>query len=141
MWLREHFPLLEEPLGFWDVGRLPALDTFWVLLRDLDAGALLDVVNIWLGAWSETERVSIDEKALRGSKREGKAALTVLTAAAQGMGFILKQRGVDEDKTGCALALLEAMPLKGKLVTMDAGLMQRAVVEKIVEKGGPIWGP
>lgn len=141
MWLREHFPLLEEALGFWDVGRLPALDTFWVLLRDLDAGALLDVVNIWLGAWSETERVSIDEKALRGSKREGKAALTVLTAAAQGMGFILKQRGVDEDKTGCALALLEAMPLKGKLVTMDAGLMQRAVVEKIVEKGGPIWDP
>ena len=141
IWMNEHFELLEEPLGFWDVGRIPVLEAIRTLLQELDEVAFLEMVNVWLGAWSETERISIDGKVLRGSKRGNKPALAVITAASQQMGLVLEQRGVGEDETGAALALLDALPLEGKLVTMDAGLLHRSVAERIVEKGGPIWVP
>ncbi len=139
MWAQEHSSLLLWPLGFWDVGRIPALDTFWSLLRRLDVEALLRAVNEWLAAWSGVERISVDEKVLRGSKREGKPALMVLAAAGQRVGLVLEQLEVNGgDKTAAALALLERIPVEGKVVTMDAGLLQRPVVEAVVKKGGPI---
>jgi len=139
MWAQEHSSLLLWPLGFWDVGRIPSLDTFWSLLRRLDVEALLRAVNEWLAAWSGVERISVDEKVLRGSKREGKPALMVLAAAGQRVGLVLEQLEVNGgDKTAAALALLERIPVEGKVVTMDAGLLQRPVVEAVVKKGGPI---
>ena len=38
------------------------------------------------------------------------------------------------------VALLRALPLEGKVVTLDAGLMERPVVKAIGEKGGTILG-
>ena len=139
VWAKEHSDLLIEGLGLWDVGRIPALDTFWRLVQRLEVEALLRAVNAWLAAWSGMELISVDEKALRGSKREGEAALMVLAALGQRIGLVLEQLEVVEgDKTAAALALLERMPLKGKIVTVDAGLLQRPVVKTIVGKRGPI---
>ena len=139
VWAKEHSDLLIDGLGLWDVGRIPALDTFWRLVRRLEVDALLRAVNAWLAAWSGVELISVDEKALRGSKREGEAALIVLAALGQRIGLVLEQLEVVEgDKTAAALALLERIPLEGKIVTVDAGLLQRPVVKTIVEKGGPI---
>ena len=63
----------------------------------------------------------------------------VLAALGQRIGLVLEQLEVVEgDKTAAALALLERMPLEGKIVTVDAGLLQRPVVKTIVGKRGPI---
>ena len=65
----------------------------------------------------------------------------MITAFAQRLGRVLEQVEVPEgDQTKAALALLEGLPLEGKVVTMDAGLLERPVVKAIVEKGGPMWG-
>ena len=40
------------------------------------------------------------------------------------------------DPTEAALALLEGMPLEGRMVTLDVGWMTQPVVRKEVEKGG-----
>jgi len=141
IWAREHSQILLQSPALWDVIRIPALDTFWRLLRSLDVESLLKAVNEWLVAWSGVERISLDEKVLRGSKREGEAALMVLSALGQRVGMVLEQVEVKGgDKTEAALALLERVPLEGKMVTIDAGLMQRPVIEAVVEKGGPTWG-
>jgi len=141
VWAQHHAEMLIEELQMWEVGRIPALDTFWNLMRRLDVEAFLRAVNRWLAAWEGVESLSLDEKVLRGSKREGEQALQVITAFAQRLGRVLEQVEVPEgDQTKAALALLEGVPLEGKVVTMDAGLLERPVVKTIVEKGGPIWG-
>ena len=71
VWAQHHAEMLIEELQMWDVGRIPALDTFWNLMRRLDVEALLRAVNRWLAAWEGVESLSLDEKVLRGSKREG----------------------------------------------------------------------
>lgn len=43
-------------------------------------------------------------------------------------------------KRAAAIALLQEIALDGKLVSLDAGLLQRSVVKAIVEKKGPTWG-
>jgi hypothetical protein len=45
-----------------------------------------------------------------------------------------------KDAVETTFALLHEMPLEGKVVSLDAGLLQRAVVKTIVEKGGPTSG-
>ena len=136
LWAKEHSSLLIQPL-FWDTGRIPALDTFWSLLRRLDVEALLQAVNKWLRARPEAEEISLDEKMLRGSKREGEGALEVLTAMGQRMGKVLAQVEVKGgDVTEAALKLLEQIPVEGKLVSVDAGLMKRPIIKEVVKKGG-----
>jgi hypothetical protein len=44
------------------------------------------------------------------------------------------------DPTEAALALLEGIPLEGRMVTLDVGWMTQPVVRKEVEKGGATWG-
>jgi hypothetical protein len=44
----------------------------------------------------------------------------------------------DQDKIKAALHILERMPIKGKILTIDAGFMTKPVLRKIVEKGGLI---
>lgn len=90
---------------------------------------------------AETEAISIDGKYLRGSKRREHAALQVVSAVAQELGQFVGQTTVtDGDSVAAAVALLRGIPLEGKVVTMDAGLLQKPVAEVILEKGGPISG-
>lgn len=74
---------------------------------------------------------------LRGSKRATQSALQVITAAGHGYRAVLTRRGVaDQDMMAAAVAFLHEMPLEGKLVSLDAGLLQRPVVKTVVQKGG-----
>jgi hypothetical protein len=98
---------------------------------------LLEALSAWLSA-CDAERISLDEKALRGSKRSLEGPLMVVCAFGQRVGLVLGQVVVQgQDRTEAALALLEMVPLEGKLLTLDAGLMVRPVVQRVVEKGGP----
>ncbi len=97
---------------------------------------LEEVLRSWLG---EERAHVVDGKRLRGSKRSGERALAVLTMAGQELGKVVAQRRVDaENELAAALALLEEVPLAGKVVSADAAILQAPVVQTVVEKGGPL---
>ena len=87
--------------------------------------------------------MSVDGKTLRRTRRTNpeQPALEVLTAAGQQLKVVLGQRGVsDGDVVAATVELLKGMPLKDKLVTADAGLLCRPVIETILEGGGDYLG-
>ena len=101
---------------------------------------LLETFNLWLKAVN-SEQISIDEKILKGSKRDYEAPLVVVSAFSHRLGIVLEQLvAEDQDKTEAAIKILERMPIKGKILTVDAGFMTKPVLLKIVEKWGPISG-
>ncbi len=143
IWAQKHWELFrkEMALGFWAVGRLPCLTEIWNILTRLNTKALEEAITAWAKGWGCEEAISVDGKVLRGSKRKGLAALQVITAASQAMHTVLRQQGVEEgDMVAAAIELLKAIPLEGKVVSLDAGLLQRKVVEVVVEKRGPTLG-
>lgn len=67
-------------------------------------------------------------------------ALQVVTAAAV-VQVVLKQKEVAEGNViGAAIELLQELPLEGRIVSLDAGLLQRKVAQTIVEKKEPTSG-
>ena len=127
-----------EPLGLWGSG-YPGLSTVWTVLQRLDAEALVAVLRPFL---PEETHLIIDGKVLRGSKRAaGEKALQVLTVVGQQLGAVWAQRCLEgEDELTAALALLEEIPVAGKVVSVDAGILKAAFAQKVVEKGGAISG-
>ena len=133
LWARVHSDWLTRHLPF-HRNRIPALETFRTLLCRLDLPLLLEAFNGWLTAVN-AERIS-----RRGSKRDCEAPLMVVAAFGHRVGLVLGQVVAEgQDKTEAAIALLERMPLEGKVLTLDAGLMTGPVVRKVVEKGGATW--
>jgi hypothetical protein len=62
----------------------------------------------------------------------------VVAAFSHKLGIVLEQVvAEDQDKIKAAINILEHMPIKGKILTIDAGFMTKPVLRKIVEKGGP----
>ncbi len=140
VWAVERWEMIGDRLGFWDVGRPPALTTVWKVMQRVDVGQMESVLAKWsrqeLGAVEGV--IAIDGKTLRGSKRYGEVALQVVTAAGQDLQRILAQSQVQAgDWVATALDLLGTLPLEGKVVTMDAGLLHRSVAQTVVKKGGP----
>jgi len=143
LWAVERWETIGDSLGFWDVGRPPGLVTVWKVMGKIDLEKLDKVFAEWscqeLGA--EEGAVTIDGKTLRGSKRDGQTALQVVTAAGQDLKKVLSQSQVQKgDWIEAALQILNTLPLERKVVTMDAGLLQRSVAQTVVKKGGPILG-
>jgi len=67
--------------------------------------------------------------------------LQVLTIAGQALRGIVGQRKVEGgDELTAALELLEEVPIEGKMVSADAGILKAPFVQKVVEKGGAILG-
>lgn len=134
-WGKEHAALLQQRLDLW---RYPGLVGIWKVLKRLDGGALEEALRPWL---AEEQAYAVDGKHLRGSKRGVEAALHVVTLVGQRLGQVLAQREVKGgSELEAALALLEEMPLEGKVVSADAGILQAPFARKVVEKGGAISG-
>lgn len=124
-----------QPLGLWGSARFPALGTFWYVLQKLEPGVLEQALERWIG---QQEAYAIDGKYLRGSKREGKQALQVVTLAGQRLGQVVRQQVVAQgDVLQAALQMLDSVDLQGKVVSADAGLLHTPLVQRVVEKGGP----
>ena len=143
LWAVERWETSGDSLGFWDVRRPPALVTVWTVMGNIDLDKLDAIFAEWsceeLGA--EEDAVTIDGKTLRGSRRAGETALQVVTAAGQDLKKVLSQSQVQQgDWIEASLRVLSTLPLERKVVTMDAGLLQRSVAHTIVEKGGPTSG-
>ena len=143
MWGCSHWPQIADGLGFWDVARPPTLSTVCYVLTRLDLDALDAVVHEWATPWLQTEPEgwSIDGKVVRGSKPADRAALRVVGFAAHTLQGVLRQHPVEAgDEVTAAVQLLRHVPLQGQVVTMDAGLLQRDVVQVILDGGGEYVG-
>ena len=142
-WGRQHWTQLKRALGFKLGSSAPVYGTVWTVLAALPADELTHVLSAWgtdevLG---DTEAIAVDGKHLRGSKRRASqlAALQVVIAAAQEIGVVLGQtEAVSDDSISATVQLLQQLPLAGKVVTLDAGLLQQEVAATVLQKGGPI---
>ncbi len=113
------------------------------MVTRLDLDALNGAMQNWAAPWLQTEPEgwSIDGKVLRGSKRAEQAALSVVGFAAHALQGVLRQQPVAAgDEVTAAVQLLRQVPLQGQVVTMDAGLLQRDVVQAILDGGGDYVG-
>lgn len=146
LWSAKRWQKISRPLGFTGQAHAPSYGAVWYALHQLDVGQLEQQTRDWAGQvrGQEIEGWSIDGKVLRGSRREdpSAAALQVVTMVAQTLKQVMGQQPVvDGDQVAAALQLLQAVPLEGKLVTLDAGLLYREVANTIVEQGGDYLGP
>ena len=121
----------------------PAYNTVRNLLAGLDA----DAVDRQLRPWMERllghplGGVSADGKVLRGSKRADQTAFHVVELVTHADGLVLAQReAVGGDEVAALLALLREVPLAGRFVTMDAGLLNAAVTQTIIHDHGQYSG-
>lgn len=143
VWADANWEQIADGLGFFDVGRLPSLSNVWYVLRNLEAAELEKALREWDGDWlaGEEEGWSIDGKVLRGSKRQAEPALKMVCMAAHQLKGVLTEQPVTEGgEVKAALELLQRVPLEGRVVTMDAGLLHRKVVQTICDGGGDYVG-
>ncbi len=130
-WLKT---FLELPHG------IPSHDTFNRVFSALDPYAFLDCFVCWVqGICPEVadQTVSIDGKALRHALNEGDSIPYIVSAWASEAGLVLGQVKV-KDKSNEITAvpeLLDALHLKGCIVTLDAMGCQKNIAAKIIDKG------
>jgi predicted transposase YbfD/YdcC len=144
-WGRNYGGDLLQALGF-PRATAPCAATLYLLFRRLD-GAALDAA---LGRWAEEvlaglpappdalEAVACDGKTLRGSRKQGAPGSHLLAAVSQRLGLPLTQEAV-ADKTneiGAIQSVLGHLILRGRVVTVDALLTQRAVARTILAGQG-----
>jgi len=140
LWARAHWDQLWDRLGFRDERR-PQYGTVWHALSQVSVEEIVEAVQRWWAEWGEPGgSLSIDGKTLRGSKRRsGEKGIESVVAVLQEVGVVIGATVADaEDPVEAALAILEGIPLEGRVVTVDAGLHQRRLVERVLEKGGPV---
>lgn len=105
---------------------VPSHDTLGRLFGLLDRRAVEKSFRRWVGsvlpALAEGSVVAIDGKASRRSKMTGQQALHLVSAFAAGAGLVLGQEACAEKSNELTAipVLLEALMLKGVIVTIDA---------------------
>jgi len=146
LWSKQRWGVISRPLGFTGQAQAPSYGTVWYALNKLQIEDLEQESQAWANQLNraEEEGWSVDGKVLRGSRREqpSEAALQVVTIVAQTLGRVMGQTVAEgEDQVAATLKLLQAIPLQGKLVTLDAGLLHREVANTIIDQGGNYLGP
>jgi hypothetical protein len=146
LWATKRWPVISEPLGFSGRIKAPVYGTIWYALKKMSVPAMEKETEIWLVTMNqgEEEGWSLDGKTLRGSRREDpkEAALEVVTMVAQTMKRVVgQQTAIERDDMEATIQLLKSIPLNGKLVTVDAGLLHAEVANTIVDQGGNYLGP
>jgi predicted transposase YbfD/YdcC len=136
-WGRHHSCTLLARLGFTHFPG-PSVATLHRVFSQLDAPSLEQVLAEWWQSWLPASGpLALDGKTVRGSAKEGTAALQLLAAFATQVRLVLAQRAITNgDEIEAALALLEGLDLHGWIVTGDAKLTQKAIVKKIIAHGG-----
>lgn len=142
-WGREHGEPVAQALGF-TRQRTPCVSTFHLVFRRLDHGAFERELSAWLRGrgLKATEAVAVDGKTLRGIHGEHVPGVHLVAAYAQQSGLVVGQQAAagKGQELAAASALLERLPLRGRVVTGDALLAQRELSQTVVGKGGTILG-
>lgn len=126
---------LELPSG------IPVHDTFWRVFRHLDPEQFQNCFMSWIASiqeLSEGEVIAVDGKQLRRSHdaAAGKAAIHMVSAWAATNRLVLGQRKVDEKSNEITAIpdLLEALDIRGCVVTIDAMGCQTKIADTILDK-------
>ena len=84
------------------------------------------------------EIISIDGKTARGSAQAGKNPIHMVSAWAHEQQLVLGQMATDQksNEITAVPALLEMLDIAGCIVTADAMSCQKAITERIIERGG-----
>ena len=119
---------------------LPSHDTFERVFRLLDPERFEAVFRQWVGGIVTAlgGQLAIDGKTLRGSADGDRPPAHMVSAFATDIGLVLGQEKV-ADKSNEITAipvLLDALYVKGFLISIDAMGCQRGIATKIIEKGG-----
>lgn len=133
-WLKQY---LELPAG------IPSHDTFSRVFRLLDATAFQERFMKWVEATFRVARgqvIAVDGKTARGSRDSfrGQEAIHLVSAFAHQSGLLLGQRKVDEKSNEITAVpeLLQALFIKGCVVTVDALNCQKNIAQTIIDGGG-----
>ena len=118
----------------------PCCATLHYLFKALDREAFEAAIRRWargrcaLAGWAA---VAIDGKALRGIQGHEVPGVHLLAAYAHEAKVVLDQIpvGAKTNEHKAALALLDLVPVGGKVVTGDAMFCQRDLSKKVVKKG------
>ena len=118
---------------------IPSHDALNDLFRDLDAMAFGKAFTAWAASLSAhvPGLVSIDGKTLRGSRDGAKAPLHLVSAWAGEQRRVLGQVATHEKSNEITAIpeLLDMLVLKGAIITIDAMGCQKAIADKIRERG------
>lgn len=124
-WLRRFLPLKNG---------IPSADTFARVFRLLDPKAFESAFRAWVASILPSfKQVAVDGKTLRGSADGARSPLHMVSAFATDIGIVLGQEAV-ADKSNEITAipvLLEALAIKGCLVSIDAMGCQKEIASTI----------
>lgn len=133
-WLEKH---LELPNG------IPSYDTIARVLSIVNAEELEKAFLTWIESITsdqQTKRISIDGKCSNGTERRfrpGTGPLKIVSVYSHDLNLSLVEKRSDEvGETEAAISCLEMLELKDVLVSVDAGIGNHKVVERIREKEG-----
>lgn len=136
-WGRHHRSTLLAKLGLTHFPG-PSIATLHRVLSHVDVVALEHALTAWWQAWLPgLGPLALDGKTVRGSRQGSQEALQLLAAFATQVRVVLAQCAISQgDEIGTALTLLEGLDLTGWIVTGDAKLTQKAIVNRIMAQGG-----
>jgi predicted transposase YbfD/YdcC len=119
---------------------IPSEDTFLRVFRVLDPKVFEMAFRRWVGGVVGALRgtIAVDGKTVRGSATAGESAIHMVSAFATELGVVLGQEKVagKSNEITAIPELLEALYLKGFLVSIDAMGCQKRIAQQIITKGG-----
>lgn len=121
---------------------IPSDDTLRRFFRAIDPDQFQRLFIEWIRTWLNPEVadkvVAIDGKTLRGSRNGEQMPIHLVSAFASEAGIVLGQVKTHEKSNEITAIpeLLEWLDVRGAIVTIDAMGCQKAIAEKIVDKGG-----
>jgi hypothetical protein len=118
--------------------------TLHLLFRRLDRHAFAQALASWLQERGvlDASAVAVDGKTLRGIHGEEVPGVHLIAAYVHQTGMVIDQqatKGKGQELEAVA-ALLERLPLGGRVVTGDAQFTQRELSDLVVVKGGTTSG-
>lgn len=120
-------------------GGIPSHDTFNRVFRILDPRTFEDAFRRWVGGIVPavgSGTLAVDGKTVRGSGDGQHGPIHLVSAYATNCGLVLGQQKVDgkSNEISAIPELLDALLIKGYLVSLDAMGCQREIAAKILEK-------